>query len=103
MPKRKNVSESAIGEASEVLGDLPQAPKRTRKTHKRPNSKSSVANTHGLPWAEDTNPGVPRVPFPAFRVDPEMLEWFEAESERTGRARSVLAREAFSEYVEKNS
>lgn len=104
MPKRKKVPESAIEEASEALGDLPEPPPRRRKAHKRPNRSADTIKSENVEvaWAEDTKPGTQRVNFP-LRVDPAVLEWFGDRSTEIGRDRSVLARIALDEYIERNS
>jgi hypothetical protein len=102
MPKRKKVPESAIEEASEALGVLPEAPPRRRKAHKRPNRSADTIKSENVEvaWAEDTKPGTQRVNFP-LRVDPHVLEWFSDRAIETGKDRSVLARIALDEYIER--
>jgi hypothetical protein len=104
MPKKKDVPKSAIHEASSSLGSLPDAPPRKRKAHKRPNRTADTIKTENIEvvWAEDTKPGVQRVNFP-LRVDPDVLEWFGDRAVEVGKDRSVLARIALNEYIERNS
>jgi len=104
MPKKNPVPQSAIDEAADSLGSLPDAPPRKRKAHKRPNRSADTIKTENIEvvWAEDTKPGVQRVNFP-LRVDPDVLEWFGDRAVEVGKDRSVLARIALNEYIQRNS
>jgi hypothetical protein len=66
--------------------------------HLNPNS----INQDGLSkvLAEDSIKGVQRVIF-NFKVDPDVIDWFTAHAESSGKSRPVLARLALTQYLEK--